>query len=230
MPVTPSDFIQLPITKATILNALEKARLQNFRDNLRHRPSIVQLDSSIRGYIGEASLKTWFASHDIHFTEVNTMNEAENMDIDFTFCGKNGNYNLEIKTSLVADIDKSWDDILRKRDIKLIRRGTATIEDLSGDLHLQIYFYGHRKKRDNLLESLNLDLNLPSEELYDKMKLYLYLDKTFFIGWIDKPTLVTQIQAKSKKTWVYGMREFWLCNLGKNAKKPLQIIEYLQRI
>jgi hypothetical protein len=138
--------------------------------------------------------------------------------------------NLEIKTSLVADIDKNWDDILRKRDIKLIRRGTATIEELSGDLHLQIYFYGHRKKRDNFLKSLNLNLDLPSEELYNKMELHHYLTKTYFIGWIDKPTLIRQIQAKSKKTWAFGMREFWLCNLGKDAKKPLEIIDYLQRI
>jgi hypothetical protein len=150
------------------------------------------------------------------------------MDIDFTFHGKNRDYNVEVKTSLVADVDKNWDDILRKRDIKLIRRGTVTIEELSGDLHLQIYFYGHRKKRDDFLKSLNLNLDLPSEELYDKMQLHHYLEKTFFIGWIDKPTLIQQIQAKSKQTWAFGMREFWLCNLGKDAKKPLEIIEYLQ--
>ncbi|MFT6149155.1 MAG: hypothetical protein ACJAUH_001841 [Saprospiraceae bacterium] len=228
MPITQQDFIQLPITKATIFNALEKARTQNFHDNLRHRPPIVQLDSSIRGYIGEVSLKTWFANQNIAFSESNTMNESENMDIDFTFHGKNRDYNVEVKTSLVADIDKSWDDVLRKRDIKLIRRGTATIEELSGDLHLQIYFYGHRKKRDNFLKSLNLNLDLPSHELYDKMELKNYLGNTYFIGWIDKPTLVKQIQSKSKKTWAFGMREFWLCNLGKEAKKPLGILEYLQ--
>jgi hypothetical protein len=230
MPVTQSDFVQLPITKATILNALERARLQNFRDNLRHRPPIVQLDSTIRGYIGEVSLKAWFANHNVAFSEANAMNEAGNMDIDFTFHGKNRDYNVEVKTSLVADVDKNWDDVLRKRDIKLIRRGTATIEELSGDLHLQIYFYGHRKKRDNFLKSLNLNLELPSHELYDKMELNNYLNKTFFIGWIDKPTLIQQIQAKSKQTWAFGKREFWLCNLGKDAKNTLEIIEYLQRI
>lgn len=230
MPVTQSDFVQLPITKATIINALEKARLQNFRDNLRHRPSIVQLDSTIRGYIGEASLKAWFASHNIHFAKANAMNIPSNMDIDLIYESENKTVNLEVKTSLVADEDKNWDDILRKRDIKLIRRGTATIEDLSGDLHLQIYFYGHRKKRDNFLKSLNLSLDLPSEELYDKMELHHYLNNTYFIGWIDKPTLIQQIQAKSKQTWAYGMRAFWLCNLGKDAKKPLDIIEYLQGV
>ena len=228
MPITQSDFIQLPITKATILNALEKAHSQNFHNNLRHRPPIVQLDSSIRGYIGEVSLKTWFASNDIHFAKANTMNSTSKIDIDFTYEGKNQTVSLEVKTSLVADDDKSWDDILRKRDIKLIRRGTATIEELSGDLHLQIYFYGHRKKRDNFLKTLNLNLDLPSHELYDKMELHHYLTKTFFIGWINKPTLVTQIQAKSKKTWAFGKREFWLCNLGKDAKNPLGILEYLQ--
>lgn len=230
MPITKADFIQLPITKATILNATEKAKQQNFRNNLRFRLPIIQLDSTIRGYIGEVSLKTWFANHNIAFSEANTMNKEQNMDIDFTFYGQKREYNVEVKTSLVADKDKNWEDILRNRDIKLIKRGRKTIEELRGDLHLQIYFYGHRKKRDDFLTAQNIDLTLPTHELYDKMALKNYLNNTYFVGWIDKPTLINQISQKSKKTWGFAKREFWYCNLGKDAKKPIEIIDYLQRI
>ncbi|MGB1120965.1 MAG: hypothetical protein ACPG3Z_03145 [Saprospiraceae bacterium] len=229
--MTRKDIIKLSITEATILNATEKARQQIiFHDNLRKREPIIQLDSKIRGYIGEVGLKGWFASHDIHFAKANTMKTAENMDIDLVYETKNQTLHLEVKTSLVADKDRNWDDILRNRDIKLIRRKNQKIEELTGDLHLQIYFYGHRKKRDNFLKSLNLNLNIPINELYKKMQLQHYLNNTYFIGWIDKPTLIQQINHKSRKTWAFAKREFWLCNLGKDAKKPIDILEYLYQI
>ncbi len=229
--MTRKDIIKLSITEATILNATEKARQQIiFHDNLRKREPIIQLDSKIRGYIGEVGLKAWFASHDIHFAKANTMKTAGNMDIDLVYETKNQTLHLEVKTSLVADKDRNWDDILRNRDIKLIRRKNQKIEELTGDLHLQIYFYGHRKKRDNFLKSLNLNLNIPINELYEKMQLQHYLNNTYFIGWIDKPTLIQQINHKSRKTWAFAKREFWLCNLGKDAKKPIDILEYLYQI
>ena len=79
-----------------------------------------------------------------------------------------------LATSLVADIDKGWNDILEKRDIKLIRRGDAKIEALQGDLHLQVYFYGYRKKRDTFLRTLNVKLDTPAEELCELMQLEKY--------------------------------------------------------
>jgi len=63
-----------------------------------------------------------------------------------------------------------------------------------------------------------------------KMQLQHYLNNTYFIGWIDKPTLIQQINHKSRKTWAFAKREFWLCNLGKDAKKPIDILEYLYQI
>lgn len=229
--MTRKDIIQLPITKATILNATEKARQQiKFHDNLRYRKPIVQLDSKIRGYIGEVGLKTWFANQNVAFSEANTMDEERMMDIDFTFFGKQRTYNVEVKTSLVADKDKNWSDILDNRDIKLIRRNRKQIEDLTGDIHLQIYFYGYRKKRDNYLKSLHFDLNLPTHDLYEYMSLYNYLNNTYFVGWIDKPTLIQQINNKKRKTWAFAKREFWLCNLSREAKKPMDILDYLHRI
>ncbi|MFK7946478.1 MAG: hypothetical protein AB8G11_02725 [Saprospiraceae bacterium] len=226
--MTKKDIIQLPITKATILNATEKARHQiNFHDNLRYRKPIIQLDSKIRGYIGEVGLKTWFASHDIHFAKANTMKADENMDIDFVYENENRTLHLEVKTSLVADKDRNWEDIFRNRDIKLIRRKNQSIEDLTGDLHLQIYFYGHRKKRDTFLKSLDIDLGLPTFDLYNEMHLEKYIRNTYFVGWIDKPTLIEQINNKKRKTWTFAKREFWLCNLGGDAKKPINILDYL---
>ena len=129
--MTKKDIIKLSITETTILNATEKARQQIvFHDNLRKREPIIQLDSKIRGYIGEVGLKAWFASHNIHFTKANTMKTDVNMDIDFVYQKNDNTLHLEVKTSLVADKDKNWDDIFRNRDIKLIRRRNQKIEEV----------------------------------------------------------------------------------------------------
>ena len=56
------------------------------------------------------------------------------MDVDFEYKG----LDLELKTSLIPDADKTLQNVFNKRDIKLIRR-TLKIVDLKSDIHIQIY-------------------------------------------------------------------------------------------
>lgn len=100
-----------------------------------------------------------------------------------------------------------------------------------------------REKRDNFLKDLKINLNIENktiedsfnsliDEIYNKTYAYLYMDNTFFVGWIDKETLIQQINTKYSKnpTWSYGKREFWKCNIEQDAKRPLELIDYLKNL
>ena len=60
------------------------------------------------------------------------------------------------------------------------------------------------------------------------------LTRTYYVGWIDKETLLNQIKQKSIKEQVWHqpplMREFWTCKLRNEAKKPMELIEYIQNL
>lgn len=258
--VKPNDVISLKISETQIKNIIKKVLLQDFNkiDNLRNRHSNIQFDSLLRGYIGEEALVNWFSSYGIYFQSINKKaNEDYNMDIDLVYTNSDNSrtLNIEVKTSLVPDKFVLLEDeklsriakVLKNCDIKLIRRERhgkkEKIEDLWGDIYIQIYFTFLREKRDNFLKDLKINLNIENktiedsfnsliDEIYNKTYAYLYMDNTFFVGWIDKETLIQQINTKYSKnpTWSYGKREFWKCNIEQDAKRPLELIDYLKNL
>jgi len=258
--IEPNDVVSLKISEPQIKNIIKKVLLQDFNkiDNLRNRYSNIQFDCLLRGYIGEESLVNWFNSYGICFQSINKKaNEDYNMDIDLVYTNSDNSQtlNIEVKTSLVPDKFAMLEDekfvriakVLKNFDIKLIQREQhgekEKIEDLRGDIHIQIYFTFLREKRDNFLKDLEINLNIANktiedsfnsliDEIYNKTYAYLYMDNTFFVGWIDKKTLIQQINTKYSKnpTWSYGKREFWRCNIEQDAKKPLELIDYLKNM
>ena len=244
-----SDTIQLEITEAEIISIIKKIVSIDFIDNLRSRNSNVRFDCLLRGYIGELALRKWFNRAGIEFAKSDYMVDEDNIDIDLLFKQNGVEKKIEIKTSLIPDNYSNSDEvearissIIKRCDIKLIQRGNQRIEELKGDIHIQIYFADFRKKKDKFLSELVFEVDEKkysnindyiddfSKRIYDTIKAKTYIDRTFFVGWIDKDTLVEQINKQSVKTWKFGLRYFWKCNIGKDAKKPIEIIKYLKGI
>lgn len=224
---------KIAVTEQQIYEAIEQAKEQLFIDNLRNRSHNVALDSKIRGYIGEIAVKTWFATHDIHFSSTNKLNRKSNMDVDFIYQGKSKSVEIELKTSLVPDQDRSIENAICQRDIKLIRRGDETIEQLKSDVHIQLFFNQRRAAKDIWLkEQPSIKDSNSVQEIYDRLACFRYLNDTFLIGWIDKPTLIQQINKKPDflKKWSYGQRQFWTCSLEKEAKPMESIIPFLRAL
>jgi len=225
-----NNLIKLQITEIDIKNALSKAMQQKFIDNLRYRPKTVQLDCKIRGYLGEIALKNWFANNQIYFDKTNYVPDGFEMDIDLAYNANGRIYNIEIKTSLVPDSYLTLENSLKRCDIKLIKR-TPKVEDLKADIHIQIYFDFLRKQRDTFLSN-----QLPewenSESVYNAFNLESYINNTYFVAWIDKPTLLKQINSvpESQRTWTFmnAQKDFWKCNIQQNAKNPNDIIQYIK--
>lgn len=226
-----TKVIELNIEHKEIIVALKNALEHSFLDNLRNRSSLVQLDSKIRGYIGEISIKNWFSKKGIHFEKTNYFDEYVGMDSDFIYYNNGSEIIVELKTSLIPDVWKNLDITLDNADIKIIKR-TEKIEDLHGDFHIQIYFNKLRKERDSFLNSLRMNgINeYSAEELFETMKLDEY--KTFFVTWIDKKTLISYINNLIKKnispTWTFGYRFFWKCPIKEIGKNPIDIINALK--
>jgi hypothetical protein len=255
-----NDVILLEISETQIKNIIKKVLVQCFNkiDNLRSRHPNIQFDCLLRGYIGEEALVNWFSSYEIYFQNINKrVNEDYDIDIDLVYINSKNSrsLNIEVKTSLVPEIfvasedDKSAiiEKVLKNCDIKLIRRERhgkkEKIEDLWGDIYIQIYFTIFRKKRDNFLKDLKININIENktiedafnsliDEIYYKTQAYLYKDNTFLVGWIDKETLIQLINTKysNDPTWSYGKREFWRCNIEQDAKRPLELIDYLKNL
>jgi hypothetical protein len=57
------------------------------------------------------------------------------MNIDFEYKG----IEIELKTSLIPDMDKNLRNVIKHRDLKIIHR-TQKIDDLKGDIHIQIFY------------------------------------------------------------------------------------------
>lgn len=225
--ITIQDTILLPVTKQDIEEAVKKALEDNFIDNLRERDQNVQLDCKIRGYIGEIVLKKWFNTQGIKFEESNV--DEDGVNIDLLYKGKNP-YNIEVKTSLIPDNYKDLKSVIEKCDVKLIKR-TTHINNLKGDIHIQIYFDQLTVVTDTWLNSVVLK-DFSIEEIIKTLNLEMrYMNKTYFVAWIDKPTLISQINSKPYgKIWSFGMRDFWTCNIESEAKRPKDIIPYLQSL
>ncbi len=218
------DILKIVLTKEEIITAITKAKEQNFIDNLRDRHINVQFDSKLRGYIGEIALKKWFIENGIEITTINYFEEDIGMDVDFEYKG----LDLELKTSLIPDADKTLQNVFNKRDIKLIRR-TRKIEDLKSDIHIQIYYDQQTNKKDQWLQEQDIDLNSTDlEYLYNAFLAKTYITKTYLVGWIDKDTLIERINKLKgyEKSWRHAHRRFWVCKL-KECLPPLSLIKYL---
>ncbi len=227
--VTREHILNITLTDVEILNIIQRA-LDNFdiahRDNLRRRNINIQFDCMLRGYVGEYSIVKWLGANGIEFESTNHLNDGENIDIDFLYKNKN----LELKTSLVPDVDETIDNAILQRDIKLIKREDR-IEDLRGDIHMQIYFAQKRKAKDDWLTQQKIDLtNTDLTYLFNSFNARAYRNTTFFVAWIDKPTLIRMINALpvNQRTWTFpgSQRYFWICKI-KNSKPPAELIPYL---
>ncbi len=221
--------MHIPLTKEEILSALEKALSQNFIDNLRNRHPNVALDSKLRGYVGELAFKKWANTHQIQFKNSNIKDYSSGMDIDFVFEKGSEKLDIELKTSLIPDVDQDLQEMMTRRDIKLIRIREKSIRELDGDIHAQIVFKQLRLRKDDWLKKQSIDFKQSLETIYTQLAAYRYENDTHFLGWIDKNTLIDQINQKPQhlQKWKYGMREFWTCNLKTEAKKPELLIEFL---
>jgi len=257
--ITKKDIIKLTVSEADIKNNIKKALVEIFnkRDNLRKRDANIQFDCLLRGYIGEKALINWFNSYGIEFDEINYMQDNNGeIDIDLLFTyNATFSKNIEIKTSLLPDnymrginkkdIESKIEKCIDNFDIKLIRRNNESIEDLKGDIHLQVYFGNMRKAKDEFLKNLKINLQITNKKINDSFeilinKIYestlsdLYKERTYFVGWIDKESLIQQINQKPSKQqiWTFSesKREFWTCKIATEAKKPILLIDYLKRL
>ena len=225
-------IIHIPLNQLEIIQCLEKALQHKFIDNLRHRHPNIQLDNKLRGYIGEFAFKKWMQEEGIKLNFSNIRKDSNGMDIDFLYRKAKKKIHIELKTSLIPDIDQSIEQVIERRDIKLIRRQQQPIEELSSDVHVQIIFKQLRLRKDDWLKKQNIDLKKGVERIYEEMAAYRYKTDTFVVGWIDKPSLIELLNSKPKhlRLWKYGMREFWTCNLLNEAKHPKDLKDYLNAI
>lgn len=235
-----NQAVNIPLNKQEILKCLQKAIQKNFIDNLRHRHPNVALDSRLRGYVGELAFRKWMLTHGISFSNSNLRDESSGMDIDFVYTTSSKQLELELKTSLLPDADATIPCTMKRRDIKLIKRGNQKIEGLKSDIHVQIIFKQLRIRKDEWLKkrkvismsSSTSEIDITLENIYQELAAFRYETDTYLVGWIDKTTLVKQIQNKpiTQQTWKYGMRVFWTCNIAKEAKKPMKLVDYLNTI
>lgn len=227
-----NSYINIPLSEEEVKTALKKALQNQFIDNLRSRHPNVQLDSKIRGYAGEIAFKKWMSLQGIEFDASNTCVDGSGMDVDFTFKVGAKQLELELKTSLLPDVDQCIEEFVRNRDIKLIRRGNASIRQLKADYHIQFVFNQLRLRKDEWLKKQSIHPEATIEDIYKKIAAYRYCKDTFFVAWIDRESLIEQIERKSKKMqiWKYGKREFWTCNIAREAKKPMDLIQSLQNV
>ena len=230
--ITKKDSIRILITDDEIKSVMEKARTQLFiskRDNLRNRHANIQYDCILRGYIGEFAITKWMNENGIYFEKTNYCADDENIDIDFLYKGQN----IELKTSLIPDADFTIEKAIENRDIKLIKRENE-IFNLKGDIHLQIFFDQRRSAKDEWLLGRIIDIeNASIDELFDKLLARCYRNSTYFIAWIDKNTLIKNIQNKSdnETTWSFkdSKRKFWNCKIS-TSNKPQGLPAFLKNI
>lgn len=257
--VSIQDIIKLSVTESDIKESIKKALAESFnkRDNLRKRDSNIQFDCLLRGYIGEKAIVNWFPSYGITFDKINYMEDTSgDIDIDLLFTyNVSSTKSIEIKTSLIPDnyvkeIDKNDIQLkiqkcIENFDIKLIRRNSEPIEKLRGDIHLQIYFGDLRKTKDEFLKNITINVNIEKESIENSLKILVdniyntifakfYINRTFLVSWIDKETLIKQINNKTLKEqkWTFGgsKREFWTCKIISESRPPIELINYLKRL
>jgi hypothetical protein len=230
MAVSYQHIIPLPLSESDILLAIKRAQQSKLLNNLRMRHPNIGFDCKVRGFIGEISLKNWFASYQLFFSQVNYLPDGTGMDIDFVYGQGAQAIHLEVKTSLIPDEWRTLQSCIQKGDIKLIRRGNQSIEQLRGDIHLQIYFRQRRKAKDRWLSQQAVDLHWSEKQLYNALLGKAYLDNIFLVAWIDKSTLVSKLSpfTLSNSTWQFpgSTRKFWKCGIA-GSHTPASLIPYL---
>ena len=214
--MTINDIKTFDISANDIRDAVAKALEDTFIDNLRDRHPLVQLDSKVRGNLGESLILRIL--HEMNIDVINTgTSEEDDTDIDIIINSKNDeNIKIEVKTSLVPDSWKTLDAVLRNGDIKIIER-EARCEDIRSDIHVQIYYNLLTNQRDNYLSSLNDDISsLSVDELIDLLRLDQL--RQAFVAWIDKKTLIASINRLPlhQRTWRFSYREFWKCRISES--------------
>ena len=228
--ITIKDSIRISVTDDEIKSVMEKARTQLFiskTDNLRDRHANIQYDCILRGYIGEFAVTKWMNKEGVFFDKTNYKEEGENIDVDFLYKG----LNIELKTSLIPDADYLLENAIAKRDIKLIKR-VEGIENLQGDIHLQLFFNQRRLAKDEWLAGRIIDIeNAGVNELFDKMLARCYRNSAYFVAWIDRFSLIKKISELSDtdQTWSFAnsKRQFWNCKVV-HSKKPQDLPGFLK--
>lgn len=223
-------MIRLEISKSEVLSIIDKAKANikiSSYENVRDRHINIQFDCLLRGYIGEYAMGKFFVSNGIIVDSVNHMPCIGGMDIDFVINGMS----VELKTSLVPDVDVDVKNVVNSRDIKLLKR-SSTIEGLKGDVHIQLYINQRRKAKDDFLKNLEVDLMGDSLYLYNKLLCRGYLESVYFVGWIDKGSLVKRLNKveASEREWSFSgsMMSFWKCSI-RESRSPMEIVDFFKK-
>ena len=128
-------------------------------------------------------------------------------------------------------MDGNLKNVVNHRDLKIIRR-TRKIDDLKGDIHIQIFYDQLTNKKDEWLkeQEINID-STDTDYLYDKFLGKSYLSNTFLVAWIDKNTLSQKLSKLKgyEKSWCFEKRRFWVCKL-QECKPPKLLIDYLKKL
>ena len=236
-----SDIIKILLSEEEIKYILSKSMCSiniSQYNPLRYRKPITQLDSLFRGYLGEYAFFKYMLEKDITFSKINYKKDGEKIDMDLCYKG----LNVEIKTSMIPDIDDCMYKTINTRDIKLIRRENSSIEDLQGDIHIHILFNTKRHEHDEWI--LSKDFNISNHDvnsLYKFLNAEMYRDCINFVGWVDKKTLVQHINKlpEEDRCWSFrnskhsifenSKRYFWNFKI-KDSHKPSLIIPYLKSL
>lgn len=220
-----NDFIKLNILDDDIDEAINYARHHVFLDNLRNRSSFVQLDTKMRGKIGEIGIRRLLDVSGISIIKSDVMDDGTNVDIDL-LVGYGASHNkIEIKISLIPDKWKKMDEVMENADIKFIKR-EEDYHCIPMDVCVQIYFNSYRSERDEYLKQLKEDIsNMTNDEI--KSKLDVSNLRQIFVAWIDKVSLINFLDSQKEKVWNFGRRKFWRCPL-KISRKPSELVGFLK--
>ena len=224
--VTVNDLMQVDIEYEDLKQALSLSLEKSFLDNLRQRNPFVQLDSKVRGFLGEFAIRKLISKNrQLSILETDYVTEESHEDKDIVIENEySSNIILEIKTSLLPDVWRSLDTLLQNADIKIIKR-ERSYRDIRADFHIQIYFHFYRKERDTYLSTLR---GSPNDYSIDELIRIMKLEdlRESFVAWVDKPTLIKNLDDSYYKTWHFGYRDFWKCPL-QSANPPSEFMDCL---
>ena len=197
----------------------------DFIDNLRDRATFVKLDSKIRGYLGEIGVNRFLTANGITILETDSYDSQSSEDKDILVQNDFRQCVLEIKTSLIPDVWGTLEEVLKRADIKIIKR-ESDYHFIKADFHLQIYFNQYRKKRDEFLKNIpGSPLNYNLNEIIEVMELKEL--KQMFVAWVSKTDLIAYLDKQVIKTWHFMYRDFWKCPLTL-SKDPRLLIDTIK--